>query len=74
MTTTHETVTSLASTATYGGSGAAVLFGLTANEFAAIAGVVVAILGLIVSWVFKGLERKDRIAHYKRMEKTHESH
>ena len=74
MTSTHETVTSLATTATYGGSGAAVLFGLTANEFAAMAGAVVAIVGLIVSWVFKMLERKDRIAHYKKMEKTHNSH
>jgi ABC-type proline/glycine betaine transport system permease subunit len=74
MTTTHETVTSIATTATYGGSGAAVLFGLTANEFAAIAGAVVAIVGLIVSWVFKMLERKDRIAHYKKMEMTHDSH
>ena len=74
MTPAHETISSLANTATYGGSGAAVVFGLTANEFAAIAGAVVAIIGLIVSWVFKMLERKDRIAHYKQMEKTNETH
>tara|TARA_R110000787_G_scaffold284738_1_gene398819 strand:+ start:17571 stop:17792 length:222 start_codon:yes stop_codon:yes gene_type:complete len=68
MTAPHETITSLATTATYGGSGAAVVFGYTANEFAAIAGAVVAVVGLIVSWVFKMLERKDRKAHFKKME------
>ena len=69
MTTPHETITSLANTATYGGAGTAVLFGLSANEFAAITGAVVAIVGLIVSWVFKFLERKDRLKHHIMMEK-----
>ena len=34
MTNSHETITSLANTATYGGAGTAVLLGLSANEFA----------------------------------------
>jgi len=34
MTDSHETITALANTATYGGAGTAVLFGLSANEFA----------------------------------------
>lgn len=46
-----------ANAATYGGSGTAVFFGMTANEVAAIGGLIVAILGLIVSqvmnWWFK---------------------
>ena len=45
--------TKIASAATYGGSSAAVIFGLTANEFAAISGVVIAICGLLVNIYFK---------------------
>jgi ABC-type proline/glycine betaine transport system permease subunit len=69
MTNSHETITSLANTATYGGAGTAVLFGLSANEFAAITGAVVAIVGLIVTLVFKFLERKDRLKHHNIIEK-----
>ena len=51
---TNEAVsTKIASAATYGGSSAAIIFGLTANEFAAISGVVIAICGLIVNIYFK---------------------
>ena len=51
---TNEAVsTKIASVATYGGSSAAVIFGLTANEFAAISGVVIAICGLLVNIYFK---------------------
>lgn len=46
-----------ANAATYGGSGTAVFFGMTANEIAAIGGLIVAVVGLIVSqamnWWFK---------------------
>ena len=45
--------TKVASAATYGGSSAAVIFGLTANEFAAISGVVIALCGLLVNIYFK---------------------
>lgn len=51
--TTEAVVTKAASAATYAGSGAAVLFGLTANEFAAIGGVVIALCGLLVNIYFK---------------------
>jgi uncharacterized membrane protein len=51
---TNEAIsTKIASAATYGGSGAAVIFGLTANEFAAISGVVIAVCGLLVNIYFK---------------------
>ena len=51
---TNEAVsTKIASAATYGGSSAAVIFGLTANEFAAISGVVIALCGLLVNIYFK---------------------
>lgn len=45
--------TKAASVATYGGSASAVFFGLTANEFAAIGGLFVAIVGLLVNIWFK---------------------
>jgi len=51
--TTEAITTKAASAATYAGSGAAVLFGLTANEFAAIGGVVIALCGLLVNIYFK---------------------
>ena len=51
---TNEAVsTKIASAATYGGSSAAIIFGLTANEFAAISGVVIAVIGLLVNIYFK---------------------
>lgn len=34
-------------TATYGGSATALYFGLTANEFAAVGGLIVAVIGLV---------------------------
>lgn len=42
-----------ANTATYGGSGSAIFFGMTANEFAAIGGLVIAIIGLAVNVWYK---------------------
>ena len=57
-----------ASVATYGGAGSAIFFGLTANEFAAICGVVIGVIGLIANIYFKqkhleiakkSLEEKD---------------
>lgn len=51
---TNEAVsTKIASAATYGGSSAAIIFGLTANEFAAVSGVVIALCGLLVNIYFK---------------------
>ena len=37
-----------AQTVTYGGAGGAVFFGMTANEFAAVAGVLIGVVGLIL--------------------------
>lgn len=49
----QEVVTKIASTATYSGSTAAVYFGLSANEIAALGGLTVAIIGLVVTWYYK---------------------
>jgi hypothetical protein len=42
-----------ASVATYGGAGSAVFFGLSANEFGALCGVVIGLIGLIANIYFK---------------------
>lgn len=49
----ESVATKAASAATYGGSATAVFFGLTANEFAALGGLCVAIIGLLVNIWFK---------------------
>ena len=41
----------VAQTATYAGSGAAVFFGLTANELAAVGGLIIGAVGLIANTV-----------------------
>lgn len=45
-------------TATFSGAGAAFVFGLSANEFAALMGVVVGIIGLIVQSYYN--RRRDK--------------
>ena len=45
----------------YGGGASAFFFGLTANEFAALGGIVVGVLGLLVQWYFS--RRRDRREH-----------
>ena len=55
-------------TATYGGGASAFLFGLTANEFAAIAGVIVAVAGLCVQVYFnRKRDRRETDEHKARM-------
>lgn len=49
----ESVATKAATVATYGGSATAVFFGLTANEFAALGGLCVAIVGLLANIWFK---------------------
>jgi hypothetical protein len=42
-----------ASVATYGGAGSAIFFGLSANEFGALCGVVIGLIGLVANIYFK---------------------
>lgn len=67
MTTTHDAIANVAEKMTYGGAGGAVIFGMTANEFAAYSGVAIGIIGVIISSYFKWLERKDRLEHNKKL-------
>lgn len=64
----HETITSVASKATYVGAGGAVFFGMTANEFAAIGGLLIGLVGLIVNIVFRVLAHQEQKAHHRRIE------
>ena len=49
-----STAQSAATTAaTYTASGSAVIFGVSANEFAAVAGVCVALLTFALNWYYK---------------------
>ena len=50
MSTTQSAATTAA---TYTASGSAVIFGLSANEFAAVSGVCVALLTFALNWYYK---------------------
>ena len=45
--------TKVSSVATYGGAGSAVFFGLSANEFGALCGVIIGFIGLVANIYFK---------------------
>jgi hypothetical protein len=45
-------------TAAYGGGASAFVFGLSANEVAALGGLLVAVIGLCVQWYYN--HRRDR--------------
>ncbi|WP_202844772.1 holin [Luteimonas saliphila] len=52
----------------YGGGASAIFFGLSASEFAAIVGAVVAVIGLAVQWVFnRRRDRREQAEHAARM-------
>jgi hypothetical protein len=53
MENTAEVATKAASVATYGGAGSAIFFGLTANEFGALCGVIIGFVGLVANIYFK---------------------
>jgi hypothetical protein len=53
MENTAEVATKVSSVATYGGAGSAVFFGLSANEFGALCGVIIGLVGLVANIYFK---------------------
>ena len=63
-----ETIAATAAKVSYSGAGGAVIFGLTANEVAALGGLVIAFLGLIVTIIFKWLAHVELVKHYKNIE------
>ncbi|MGR4895021.1 holin [Stenotrophomonas sp. LARHCG68] len=58
--TTHNVASTVAKVSTYGGSAGAVLFGLTANDIAAFAGVGIGLTGIAITLFYK--HREDRRA------------
>lgn len=53
---------------TYGGGASAFVFGLSASEFAAFVGAVVAVVGLAVQWYFnRRRDRREQAEHLARM-------
>ena len=63
-----ESIAAAATKATYGGASGAVFFGLTANEVAALGGLCVAVLGLIIQIVFKILSYLEMKRHHDEIE------
>ncbi len=62
MSTTQSAATTAA---TYTASGSAVIFGLSANEFAAVAGVCIALLTFGLNWYYKHHQLKVMIERLK---------
>lgn len=71
-----STMSSLGSKATYMGAGTAFVFGWSASEFAAVAGVLIAVVGLAVNIYFS--HRNDKrnselhAAHLRALERRNE--
>ena len=63
-----ESIAAAATKATYGGASGAVFFGLTANEVAALGGLCVAVIGLIIQIVFKILSYLELKRHHDEIE------
>jgi hypothetical protein len=63
-----ESIAAAATKVTYGGASGAVFFGLTANELAAIGGLGVAVIGLIIQVVFKILSYLELKRHHAKVE------
>lgn len=54
-----ETIAATAGKFSLGGASGAIFFGMTANEFAAIGGLCIGVIGLIVNIVFKVLNHLE---------------
>lgn len=56
--------------ATFGGATSAFWFGLTANEFAALCGVVVGVAGLILQWFYnRRRDKRERELHEVKLQR-----
>lgn len=67
-TATEATVAAIANKVTYAGGTTAFFGGLTANELAAIGGLIVAVLGLAVQWYYKRkADRREAEFHAERL-------
>jgi cbb3-type cytochrome oxidase subunit 3 len=63
-----STIAATAGKATYAGAGTSIFGWLTSNEFAVLAGTMIAIAGFIINWYYKYKEDKRQQAeHEQRM-------
>ena len=54
----------------YGGGASAFVFGLNANEFAALCGVAVGVIGLVVQWYYnRRRDRREQELHAVKLER-----
>lgn len=51
--------------ASVGGGAAGLVFGLTANEVAALAGIVIGVLGLLVQWHYNRQRNRREVAEHE---------
>ena len=66
--TTEAAVAAVANKVTYAGGTSAVIGGLTANEWAAIGGLLIALIGLAIQWYYKRKDdRRNAEEHTARM-------
>jgi ABC-type proline/glycine betaine transport system permease subunit len=63
-----DAIAAIANKVTYSGAGGAIFFGMTANEFAAIGGLCIALIGLIVQVTFKVIGYREMKKHHERLE------
>jgi ABC-type proline/glycine betaine transport system permease subunit len=68
MSMDKDAIAAVANKVTYSGAGGAIFFGMTANEFAAIGGLCLALVGLIVQITFKLMSYKEMKKHHERLE------
>jgi hypothetical protein len=67
-------IAAIANKATYAGSGAALYGGMTANEWAAIGGLVCAVIGVLVQWYYKRKsDKREAELHTERLRELRES-
>jgi putative exporter of polyketide antibiotics len=64
----NETISATGAKIAYSGGGAAFLFGMTANEVAAIGGLIIGAIGLIIQLVFKIMGHLELKRHHKKVE------
>lgn len=71
----EATIAAAANKATYSGGGIAIVGGLTANEFAAFGGLLVAVIGLLVQVWFKAkADKRHAEEHELRMTNLRDGH
>lgn len=69
----EATIAAVANKVTYGGGATAFIGGITASEFAAFGGLLIAVIGLLVQWYYKRKDdKRNQALHDARMSELHE--